>query len=172
MNKEKDKLKILLEKFRTDEQWNTLESDGTHRFDKEIAWIETMITQYAEALAISTDEAVILAEKGRGMSWPNYYQESNFPGINSDNVYGVYETFEEFRNIAKESWKGYRCPKCGDISPHPQECTHRLKHDGKCDWCSCGLFRDGKGVVILEAGLGLIPIFEPVPKECEASNGD
>ena len=162
-----DKLQTLLEQFRTDKLWNTENSDGSHRFDEEITWIETMVKEYATALGKSTDEVVDLMEKSRDYSWPNYYQKANFPGLDSTNLYGVFETFEEFRNIAKEKWRGFRCPKCGDISPHPQECKHRIEKDGKCDWCSYGLFRSGKGIIVLESGLDLIPIFEPV----EVDNG-
>ena len=49
--------------------------------------------------------------------------------------------------------------------PHPQLCIHRLKEDGECDWCSYGLFKSFKRVVILENGLEAIPIFEPAEKE-------
>ena len=161
-----DKLQELLEKFRNDEKWNEEYKDGTHRFDKEIAWIETMVQQYAAALGKSIDETVELMEKSRGYnSWPNYYQEANFPGIDSANLYGIFDTYKDFQRTAREKWSGFRCPRCGDISNHPQECRHRIAKDGKCDWCAYGLFRDGKGVIVLEDGLSMIPIFEPVDKE-------
>ena len=159
------KLTELLQAFREDKNWNTPNRDGSHRFDKKIAWIERMVNEYAEALNISTDECVEIMERGRNYSWPNYYQEANFPGLSSDNIYGVFETLEDFHKRSKLHWRGFRCPKCGDISHNPQECIHRLQRDGKCDWCAYGLFRSGKGVVILQNGLGLIPIFEPIPKE-------
>ena len=72
----------LQEKFRSDESWNTLEANGSHRFDKEIEWIGNMLRQYAKDLGISEEEVVELAEKSRDYSWPNYYQEANFPGVN------------------------------------------------------------------------------------------
>lgn len=165
-----DKLQGLLEQFRSDETWNTKGRDGKHRFDDKLAWIETMVAEYAAALGRSTDEVVDLMEKCRDYSWPNYYQKANFPGLDSNEIYGVFDTFEDFRNTSKEKWKGFRCPRCGDITPYPQECKHRLEKDGKCDWCSFGLFRSGKGVIVIENGLGLIPIFEPVPKE-ESKDG-
>ena len=160
-----DKLQSLLEQFRNDEKWNTPEKGGGHRFDKEIAWIETMVTEYAAALGKSTDDIVDLMEKGRDYSWPNYYQKANFPGIDSESLYGVFDTFEDFRKTSREKWNGFLCPKCGSVSSHPQECKHRIEKDGKCNWVSYGLFRSGKGVVILESGLAMIPTFEPVPKE-------
>lgn len=160
-----DKLKNLIESFRNDKGWNTPNKDGSHRFDKEIAWIEEMIRSYAEALNMTTDEVVDIMENGRDYSWPNYYQPCNFPPLNDTNLLGVFKTFEEFRSHVKENWQGYRCPKCGTISPHPQLCKHSLERDGVCDWCSYGLFKSDTSVIILESGLKAIPIFEPVPKE-------
>lgn len=160
-----DKLQSLLGRFRSDKNWNTEGRNGRHRFDDKIAWIEKMVMEYASALGKSTDEIVDLMEKGRDYSWPNYYQKANFPGIDSDSLYGIFDTAEDFKKSANEKWKGFRCPRCGDITSHPQECVHRITEDGKCDWCAYGLFRSGKGVIILERGIDLIPIFEPVPKE-------
>ncbi|MBQ2972084.1 MAG: hypothetical protein IJE16_06010 [Ruminococcus sp.] len=162
------KLEELLEKFRNDKSWNEERPDGSHRFDKEIAWIESMIKDYAEKLNLTTDRVVEIMEGKRDYSWPNYYQPANFPGIDSSNLVGVFETFQAFHEHAKKEWKGFRCPKCGDISNHPQECAHRISKDGKCDWCSYGLFKSGTGVIILEDGLKAIPIFEPVAKDGDA----
>ena len=159
-----DKLEQLLESFRNDKE-NTTYKDGSRRFDEKIAWIGNMIRNYAEAFNMTTDEVVDIMEKDRDYWWPNYYQPCNFPPIDSKNLIGVFKTFEEFKSHSEQHWQGYRCPRCGTISPHPQECLHRHLKDGKCDWCSYGLFRTGKGVIILENGLKAIPIFDPVPKE-------
>lgn len=158
------KLQEMLEEFRHDEVWNTPMGSG-HRFDKEIAWIEEMVKSYAEKLNLSTDRVAEIMEKNRDYAWPNYYQPANFPGLDNKNLIGVFDTYAAFHDHAKKHWKGFICPKCKDISPHPQECIHRHKKDGKCDWCSYGLFRSWRGIVILENGLELIPIFEPVEKE-------
>lgn len=162
------KLEELIEKFKNDDQWNTLESDGSHRFDKEIEWIENMVKDYAEKLNLTTDRVVEMMENKRDYSWPNYYQPANFPGVDSNNVIGVFETFKAFDEHASKEWKGYKCPKCGEVSIYPQECIHRIKKDGKCDWCAYGLFQSNKGVIVLERGLKTIPIFDPVEKEGEA----
>lgn len=159
------KLEDLIEKFTNDSSWNSENRDGTHRFDKKIKWIESMVKDYAEKLGMSTDEVVDLVEGKRDYSWPNYYQEANFPGVDSESLYGIWDTFDDFVEESQKRFEGFKCPKCGDISPSPQECIHRIKKDGKCDWCSFGLFKSGKGVIIKENGLAAIPIFEPVAKK-------
>ena len=160
-----DKLEQLLDRFRNNQHWNTLNKDGSHRFDKEIDWIGDMIRNYAEVLKMPTDEVVDLMEKGRDYSWPNYYQPCNFPPLDSKDIVGIFKTYNEFRTHTKEHWQGFRCPTCDTISPHPQECRHRLEKDGVCDWTAFGLIRPEKKVIILEHGLKAIPIFDPVPKE-------
>ena len=160
-----DKLQKLLEKFRNDKDWNTENHDGTHRFDKELLWIESMILDYASKLNLPIDKVVELVEGKRDYSWPNYYQSTNFPPLDSNGLIGVFETFEDFRSHAQKHYKGYRCGQCGEISVHPQECLHKNKRDGKCDWTSYGLFRSGFSVIILENGLSAIPIFEPALKD-------
>ena len=158
-------LQEMLDSFRNDNVWNTLMVNGSHRFDKEIAWIEEMVKSYAERLNLSVDRVAEIMEETRDYAWPNYYQPANFPGIDSDSLIGVFETCDAFLEHAKEHWKGFICPKCGDVSPYPQLCIHRVEKDGKCDWRSYGLFRSGRGVIILEDGLKLNPIFDPVEKE-------
>lgn len=160
-----DKLHELLEKFRNDEHWNTKYGDGTHRFDKELAWIESMVKDYAENLHLPVDRVVELMEQKRDYSWPNYYQPANFPPLDSESLVGVFDTFDAFNKHAKEKYAGFLCGKCGNVGPHPQECEHRIKKDGKCDWTSYGLFLSGTSVIILEDGLKAIPIFKPVLKE-------
>ena len=160
-----DKLQELITKLSNDSSWNTENKDGTHRFDEKLRWIEKMVKDYADKLGVTTDEVVEILESKRTYSWPNYYQEANFPGIDSSQLYGVFDSFEEFHGYASEHWTGFRCPRCGMVSPHPQECKHRMMKDGVCDWHAAGLFRSGRGVIIKEDGLALIPIFEPIPPE-------
>lgn len=159
------KLQEMLEEFRNDEKWNTPEPGGGRRFDKKLAWLEGMVKSYAQKLGLSEDRVAEIMEEKRTYSWPNYYKSANFPGFDSENLIGVFQTFEAYREHARKHWKGFICPKCGNISQHPQECFHRIEKDGKCDWCSYGLFNSQRGVIILEHGLNFIPIFEPVEKE-------
>lgn len=166
-----DKLQELIEEFTNDKDWNRLNKDGTHRFDKEIAWIETMIKEYAEKLNFTIDKTVEMMEAKRTYSWPNYYQEANFPKLDGKDIVGIFDTFEAYRNHAEKHYKGFKCSACGTIGSHPQLCIHRLNKDGKCDWTSYGLFSSGIYVVILESGIKPIPIFEPVPKEGDCQDG-
>ncbi len=156
------KLQELLDKFRNDKSWNTENHDGTHRFDKKILWIESMIKDYAAKLNLPVDRVVKLMEGKREYSWPNYYQPANFPPLDSDSLIGVFDTFDDFKSHALKHYKGYRCGLCGEIGEHPQECMHRIKKDGKCDWTSYGLFRSETSIIILENGLNAISIFKPV----------
>lgn len=156
----------VLKQFREDKSWNTENKDGSHRFDKEIAWIEEMVKEYAEYFKMPADEVISIMESQRTYSWPNYYQKANFPSVSSfGDLVGIYKTFDDFRKYALEHWEGFRCPSCGDISPSPQECIHRINKDGKCDWCSYGLFESSERVIILESGFKAIPIFKPINKE-------
>lgn len=160
-----DKLQELLDKFRNDENWNTEEKNGSHRFDKKLEWIKFMIKDYSEKLSLSIDRTVEIMEEKRTYSWPNYYQEANFPPLNSSGLIGVFDTFEDFRKHTLNNYKGFKCGACGNIGSDPQECEHRIKKDGKCDWTSYGLFSSGVSVIILESGLKAISIFKPVDKE-------
>lgn len=160
-----DKLQELLEKFRYDTGWNAENRDGTHRFDKEIAWIEIMVKDYSEKLGLSVDKTVELMEEKRTYSWPNYYQPANFPPLDSKEVIGVFETFKAFKEHVIQNYKGFKCGACGNIGHHPQECDHRIKKDGICDWTSYGLFTSDIHAVIIESGIKPIPIFPPIPKD-------
>lgn len=161
-----DKLNQLIQKFEQDESWNTENLDGTHRFDNELQWLARTVREYAEYFKLSVDDVVEIMEKNRTYSWPNYYQPSNFPSVSSfGELAGVFRTYEEFQEYTKQHWKGFRCPVCGSIGDHPQECVHRIRQDGQCDWCAYGLFQSGTKVMVLESGFKAIPIFEPVPLE-------
>jgi hypothetical protein len=167
-----DKLQELLEKFRSDKGWNTENGNGSHRFDKELLWIESMFNDYAEKLNMPLDEVVDTIEGKRTYSWPNYYQPANFPTFDSNGLIGIFDTFDAFQKHAKANYAGFKCGKCGNVGSHPQSCIHRLEKDGICDWTAYGLFKSGFSVIIREDGLKAIPVFEPVikeePDECTA----
>ncbi len=160
-----NELRDMLNKFRNDKNWNTENRDGTHRFDEEIEWIESMVNSYADFFHLTPDEVAVEMEAKRTYSWPNYYQQSNFPPLDGKGVIGIFKTFADFYDYSREHFEGFRCPTCGDISYHPQECKHRIEKDGKCDWCSYGFFPSETKVFILESGFKAIPIFEPIIKE-------
>lgn len=177
----KTTLQETLEKFRNDSNWNTKNPNGTHRFDKEILWIEEMVNNYAEELKMTPDEVISIMESFRNYSWPNYYQPANFPMLQKgfkDMLIGkgVYKTIEDFRRYAKRYYQGFKCPACHNIGSHPSVCQHRIDFEEmspeeqkkikkpKCDWCADGLFTGPKRVIILEHGLKAIPVFEPVKR--------
>lgn len=160
-----NKLEELLDTFRNDKHWNTENRDGSHRFDEKLLWIESMIKDYAEKLKMSIDTVVERMEEKRDYSWPNYYQEGNFPPMDSDRMIRVFETTEAFINHVKENYIGFKCSACGTIGKDPQECEHRIKKDDICNWTSYGLFHSLKSVVILDKRIQPICIFEPVGKE-------
>lgn len=158
-------LESVLNNFRNDTSWNTVEKNGTHRFDKEIKWIEEMVKEYAEFFHLSVDEVITIMEENRTYSWPNYYQKANFTDVSDfGELIGIYQTFDEFNEYSKEHWAGFKCPRCGTIGSHPQLCMHRLNKDKICDWSASGLITAKDGVIILENGFKRIPIFEPVIK--------
>ena len=164
------KLEDVLETFRNDKNWNTEYQNGTHRFDREIEWIGKMVNSYADFFHVSADEVITRMEEDRTYSWPNYYQPANFPDVSTFGEVGVFQTFKDFQDYKEQHWAGFRCPVCGTIGDHPQECMHRIKKDGKCDWCSYGFLQTSKKIIILENGFKAIPIFEPILKE-EVNDG-
>jgi hypothetical protein len=154
-----NKLNTLIEKFKDDEDWNTSEKDGSRRFDTKLKWLRKMVEQYAEKLNMSIGDVVDNFENNRSYSWPNYYQEANFPNLDEVESITVYETLDEFKLKNKK----FKCPACENIYTHPRQCEHRIKQDGKCDWTAGGLFQIGlHHVVIKDKSLVPIAIFEPV----------
>ncbi len=153
----------VLNKFKNDTSWNTENKDGSHRFDEKLKWLEKTVKEYAKYFNTTEDEVITIMENNRTYSWPNYYQEANFKSVSDfDSLLGIYKTFDDFNNYSNEHWKGFKCPKCGTIGSHPQICIHRLNKDNKCDWVADGLFRAKDGIIVLENGFDVIPIFEPV----------
>ncbi len=165
------KLQEVLDGFANDDSWNTENPDGSRRFDNEIKWIESMVKSYAEYFHMKEDEVIEKMEEKRTYSWPNYYQRANFPDVeNFKDLVGIYKTAAEFDEYASKNFKGFKCPSCGSISDNPQECIHRIKKDGKCDWCSYGFLKGPHRIMILESGFSTIPIFEPVLSKENTNN--
>lgn len=154
-----NKLDTLIEKLTNDKGWNTLNSDGSRRFDKKLIWLRKMIIQYAEKLNMTIGDVVNSFEDNRDYSWPNYYQEANFPNLDKVDEVTIYETIDDF----KKANKLFKCPACGNVYTHPYQCEHRVKKDGICNWTAGGLFKFGLHyVVIKEHSLVPIGIFKPV----------
>ena len=150
-------LNEMIEKFENDVHWNTLERDGSRRFDKKIPWIRKMVEQYATKLGLTTDDVATKFEEDRNYSWPNYYQPANFPDLGNIETVKIYETREEF-HVAN---KAFKCPNCGTVGSNPTNCQHRIDKDGKCDWTAGGLFRFGlQAIIVKEASYVPILIFQ------------
>ena len=153
------KLNDLIEQFENDKMWNTLENNGGRRFDKKLIWLKEMIEQYSKKLNMSIDEVVDSFEANRTYSWPNYYQEANFPNLDKVDDITIYETLDDFKRENKK----FKCPSCGNVYIHPAQCEHRIKEDGVCNWTAGGFFNIGLHyVVIKEKSLVPMGIFQPV----------
>jgi len=152
-----NKLDELIQKFENDTIWNTPERSGGKRFDKELIWLRKMIEQYSVKFNIPIDDVVDSFEENRDYSWPNYYQEANFPNLDKVENVTIYETLEEF----KEKNEKFKCPACGNVYTHPTQCEHRLKKDSICNWTAGGFFQLGlQHIVIKEISLVPIAIFK------------
>lgn len=154
----------MLEHFRNDEE-NKPYEDGRRRFDRNLEWLEETVKRYAEKIGVTPDECAALLDAGRNCWWPNYYNESNFPPLDSKNFLGYFESPDAAGAYAREHWCGFRCPKCGNIGNSPTECAHRIADDGICDWCAFGLFTSPFVVLVRNDDRIVVGhIFEPVLK--------
>lgn len=155
------KLETLIQKFTNDKSWNTEEQNGSRRFDSKIEWIEKMFMSYSQKFKINLDDLVDDFESKRTYSWPNYYQKCNFPDIVDipDNL--IFEDIEDFKSKKMK----FKCPNCHNIFTDPQECEHRIKEDGICDWAAYGLLKSPHVVIIKSHSLIPVTVLEPVFRE-------
>ena len=121
-------------------------------------WALDRAAYYAEKLGTTVEAVMEAWETDRSYWYMNYYQDSNQPLIEGDDV-RVFDTPEDFR---KAVTKEFRCPRCGKVSTDPQECTQT-----DCDWKAYGLLRTlGKGVTVLSRNpIAKVHIFMPVAWE-------
>lgn len=115
-----------------------------------VNFIDHMLEQYSEKLAVPPSEIIQALESIRSYSAPNFYQEANLPDL--DGV-TIYETLTDFRNAIPS--KKFRCPSCKGVSNSPYDCdaikaTKEHPEGVICGWKSYGLFRTmNKGAQIL-----------------------
>lgn len=112
---------------------------GRDRLTPMAKFIKVRFTEYAERLSLPVDRLIQSAEKNRGYSAINYYQEAVFPRI-TDKI-KIFETSEELRAVVGN--EGFRCPACNGVSKDAYECDTGLPmktRSGRCDWKSYGLF--------------------------------
>ena len=131
----------------------------THRYCNTFKWVIDRVKHYAKKTGLSEEEILDTWEKQRSYWYLNYYQESNQPLIEGDNV-RVFETKDEFQKSLQGL--GFRCPKCNHTSMKHNECD-----SNKCDWKSYGLFGTlGKGItVFIKEQLIMTEMFMPVAWE-------
>ncbi|HBL0097701.1 TPA: hypothetical protein LOM28_000518 [Escherichia coli] len=143
-----------------------------------VNFIDHMLEQYSEKLALPQSEIIQALESIRSYSAPNFYQEANLPDL--DGVI-IYETLVDFRNAIPS--KKFRCPSCGGVSSSPYDCDSikvcKEHPDGViCGWKSYGLFRTinkGARILILSEFLSkpiVHEIFMPLDIEEENDKSD
>lgn len=114
--------------------------------------IVEICNHYAEFFKLDPVAVFQALEKKRDYSYPNYYQDANFPKLDGVTVYENMEAMKEAINPSL----GFRCPRCNGISKDPYTCDSGVEIDygtkkkpklGPCDWKSYGLFGTlGKGL--------------------------
>ncbi len=130
-----------------------------HSYCDKFKWVLDRVKHYAEKTGLTEEEILNSWEERRTYWVQNYYQESNQPLIQGDNV-RVFDTREDIQKSLKG--RGFRCPKCNHVSNTSQECGY-----DKCNWNSYGLLGTmGKGVsVFIKETFALVEIFMPIAWE-------
>lgn len=129
---------LLLQIFQTADDFRD-DMDGCDYM--RFAWGKAQ--EYASAMGVEPARVIQRFEERRSYCTVNYYQEANFPSLESVHVF---QTQDELKNLVD---KGFRCPCCNGVSKSPYECDTGLKMEGGkvCDWKSYGLFGTlGKGL--------------------------
>ena len=114
-------------------------------------FVEAMVENYSKVLGMDKLEVLRTIETNRDYSAPNYYQEANFPKLDSSQVM-IFKNKEEF--FERFPSHQFVCPACEGISTDPYECNSGEFMDKKekkiCNWKAYGLFGTlGKGIQIL-----------------------
>lgn len=115
---------------------------GFHNYGAKVAWVVERARHYAEKTGLAAEVILDAWEERRSYWYMNYYQESQQPLIEGDQV-RVFESVADLMGSIGEA--GFRCPACGEVSKSPYECDA----GGVCDWKVYGLFGHmGKGVTV------------------------
>ncbi|MGR5328590.1 hypothetical protein [Photobacterium damselae] len=115
--------------------------------DRTINFIVKKCNEYSEALDLTPLEVFNAMEKARTYSYPNYYQEANFPDLTEPNVF-LFKSMTELQETVKKE-NGFICPACDGISTSATRCNCKKDDGTECDWAAYGLFRTmGKGIYI------------------------
>lgn len=136
-----------------------------HKYCDKFKWITDRAEQYSIKTGISSEEILDSWENKRNYWYMNYYQESNQPEIQGENV-RVFDTVKEL--LLSMELKDYRCPSCDGVSTNPYICNSGQIANGKvCNWNVHGLFGDlGKGAnIFVKEKLSGETIFMPIAWE-------
>jgi hypothetical protein len=108
-----------------------------HCREKTINFVIDKCREYGEHFEMCPVEVFKRMEGRRNYSYPNYYQEANFPKLKDVHIFDNIEHFKKY--VGKD---GFRCPACKGVSTNPYKCNSGVKDkSGKpCDWKSYGLF--------------------------------
>ncbi|MDO8728535.1 MAG: hypothetical protein Q7K26_01440 [bacterium] len=116
---------------------------GEGRANDLLMFITKTLCEYSRILGQSEPDILMAIEAKRDYSASNYYQEANFPSLESVVLFDDIEAFKKRYPSGK-----YRCPSCSGESTNPYECNavSSTKKD-PCNWKSYGLFGTlGKGL--------------------------
>ncbi|UTM60448.1 hypothetical protein L4174_023990 (plasmid) [Photobacterium sp. CCB-ST2H9] len=116
---------------------------------------------YASEMDLNPIDVFQALEKKRNISYPNYYNEANFPKLTDVLVFQDKEAMK----VKLRPADGFICPSCERVSSNPYDCNAAATDpETPCEWKSYGFFRTlGKGLrfTILENWLD-----NPVIDEC------
>lgn len=114
-------------------------------------FIRKICKEYGEFFGYSEIEIFDALESKRTYWYVNYYQEANFPELDTIKVF---KNKKEMFEITKPD-QGFRCPNCNGVSKHPYICDSGIETDligseqkGICNWKSYGFLRTlGQGLI-------------------------
>jgi hypothetical protein len=123
--------------------------EGLKREQRVKEVIERVTTEYGKFLNLDKLTMLRTIEERRDYNTVNYYQDANFPKLDTNDVL-VFQNQKEF--MERFPSKQFICPACKQISTDPYICnSNHIDKKGKvCDWKAYGLFHTmGKGIKIL-----------------------
>jgi len=116
--------------------------EGDKRAERVKNLLDSVLENYSQNTGFSKEELLNAFEKIRTYNTVNFYQSSNFPLFQGENVF-VFQSVKDFRKRFPSG--KYLCPSCEKESSDPYKCSQV-----NCDWKVYGLLRDlGKGINVV-----------------------